>query len=170
MFHVKQFMRTKLTKKIINKSKKITPLIFKTYICLIEASIGCILFRHFYVKINAKQKDIMQNGELSCAFYVSSILNMFQLIDRGHVTVDSTVSDLLKFGWKKTKKLRKGSIIVWEPIDFGKTGVHKHIGFYIGNSKAISNDSKKGFPAKHSWNFNGERKVEMILWNSKLGK
>jgi hypothetical protein len=153
---------------ISKKTEVIVPLIFKTYISVIESSIDSILFRHFYAKIKGKTKDIMQNGELSCAFYVSSILNMFKLIKQGHTTVDSTVKDLLESDWKKTKKPRKGSILVWEAIDFGKNDFHKHIGFYLGNNIAISNDSKYGCPMKHHWNFHGKRKVESIFWNSKL--
>jgi hypothetical protein len=53
--------------------------------------------------------------------------------------------------------------------DFGVQGTHKHIGFYIGNNRAISNNSvHDGGPAEHDWTFEGKRKVEAVLWSEKL--
>ena len=109
-------------------------------------------FKKLYVKQGNKRKDIMKNGELSCAYFVSSILTLFKLIDRPHRTVDGTTKVLEKYGWKKVRKAKEGCILVWEEKNFGKE-CHKHIGFYIGKDRAISNSSKKKVPAKHHWTF-----------------
>ena len=60
-------------------------------------------------------------------------------------TVESAVKDMEQSGWKQTKKLAPGNIIVWE-----EKKDHAHIGFYIGNDKAISNSSKKNSRALSS--------------------
>jgi len=148
--------------------RKVEPLIFDTYLAVIKNSIGADIFRNFYAKVNGKRTDIMKNGELSCAFFVSSILALAKLIKGLHTTVDSTVKDLKASGWKVTKQPKIGSVIVWEKIDFGNGDFHKHIGFYIGNNKAISTSSKLRSPVRHHWTFNNKRKIEMIFWNLKL--
>ena len=109
----------------------------------------------------------MKNGGLSCAFYTSSVLSLFKFVKAVHGTVDSTAKDLVASGWRIIKKPKLGSVLVWEAMDFGGE-VHKHIGFYIGNDKAISNSDKLGTPVEHHLTFHNKRKIEIILWNSKL--
>jgi len=151
-----------------NNKQKVIPLIFDTYLIVVKNSIGSKLFRNFYAKVNGRKVDIMRNGELSCAFYVSSVLALFKFIKEAHGTVDSTVKDLKKSGWKKVDKPKIGSILVWEKIDFGSNDIHKHIGFFIGDNKAISNSYKLGHPVEHHWSFRAKRKVDMIFWNQKI--
>ncbi len=110
----------------------------------------------------------MRNGELSCAFYVSSILALFKFIKEAHATVDSTIKDLKRTGWKVIKRPKIGSVLVWEKGNFRNNDIHKHIGFYIGNAKAVSNSEKFGYPIRHNWNFETKRKVDLILWNPKF--
>lgn len=150
------------------KKPKVVPLTLETYLSVIKNSIGSKSFRNYYAKVNGKKKDVMQNGELSCAFFVSSILVMFGFVEAIHGTVDSTVADLLKNGWEKTKKPKLGSILVWEKVDYGDDSEHKHIGFYSGKNMAISNSYKLKYPIEHNWRFKGKRKVDHILWNSRL--
>ncbi len=147
---------------------KIELLLYDTYITAIKNSVGSKMFRNSYAKIEGKKIDILQNGKLSCAFYVSFVLVPFRLIKELHATVSSTIKDLMTSGWKAIKKPKVGSILVWEEIDFGKNDKHKHIGFYIGDKEAVSNSRNKKTPIKHHWTFGGKRKVEMILWNSNL--
>jgi len=164
------------------KKQKVIPILFDTYIAVIKNSVGSKMFRNSYAKINNKKTDILQNGKLSCAFFASSILVLFKLIKEIHGTVDGTVGDLKQSGWKEIsakggsasggKKPKIGSILVWEK----NHNSHKHIGFYIGNNKAISTSSiKKGRPLIHHWTYGIKRnkpirKVEAIFWNKKLGK
>ena len=44
------------------------------------------------------------------------------------------------------------------------------MGFYIGNNKAVSNDSSLGHPIKHHYTYNDTRKIEKIYWHSELDK
>lgn len=151
-----------------NNKQKIAPLVFDTYLVAIKNSIGSKTFRNFYARVDGKKVDIMQNGELSCAFFVSSVLALFKFIKGAHATVDSTVKDLRKSGWKKISKPKIGSVLIWEKADFGNNDAHKHIGFFIGDNKAVSNSNKLGYPVKHDWNFGAKRKIDAILWNPRI--
>lgn len=146
----------------------IKPLIFDSYMAVIKNSIGSNMFRNFYAEIDGVKKDILENGDLSCAIFVSNILHMFNLIKGPHVTVASTINDIKNFGWQEISELRVGAIIFWESVDFGKTGFHSHVGFYVGENMAISNNSETGMPSAHAYDFEGKRKIEAIYWNSRL--
>lgn len=85
-----------------------------------------------------------------------------------HTTVLSTVKDLRKSGWTEIDKPKIGCILVWKEINFDNEGIHNHIGFFIGDNKAISNSEKLGHPSEHSWDFDGKRKIDLMLWNPKF--
>lgn len=140
-----------------------------TYLALIRNSVGTKTFRNIFAKVDGKKKDILEDGNLSCAYYVSSLLTIAGLISGVHATVSGTVRDLVKNGWIEIKKPKQGAVIVWENVDFGLGEVHGHIGFYIGDNKAVSNDYKKGCPAIHGWTYNGKRKIKTIFWNQNIG-
>ena len=110
---------------------------------------------------------MLNNGELSCAFFVSSILALFGWLKKPHATVKKTVTDLEMSGWKKIKRPRVGSIIVWESVAYPDDSNHKHIGFYMGKEMAISHSDKKRTPVLHKWK-KGKRRVELIYWNPKF--
>lgn len=139
--------------------KKLIPLNFLTYLSFIKKSIDSKLFQNAFFSFNSKKTDILENGNLSCAFFVSSILKIFSQINNLHATVEGTVKDLENSGWKKLKTPKEGSVLVWEE----KKG-HKHIGFYLGKNKAVSNSSKKHAPEAHHFTYNGKRKIELILF------
>ncbi len=132
----------------------------ENYLRVIENSVGTKIFRNLFAEINGEKVDITKDGELSCAYFVSSILYLFKLIKGVHATVDSTIRDLKEWEWIEIEKPELGCVIVW-----AETNSHKHIGFYIGDEKAISNNFEFGYPTEHDWQF---RKVESILWNQTL--
>lgn len=78
--------------------EKVIPLIYETYLKLIDNSVGTNMFRTMYASVNDIKQDVMRNGDLSCAFFVSSILKMFDWIEKVHATVDNTIKDLEKSG------------------------------------------------------------------------
>lgn len=153
----------------MEKKLIVVPVLYDSYLAVIRNSIGSNSFRNFYAKVDGVKTDIIKNGELSCAFFASSVLIMFQLIKEGlHMTVDGTVRDMKQSGWQTTEEPKIGSVLVWEALDFGRGGIHKHIGFYIGNNQAISTNYKIGQPVVHHWTFDNKRKIEMIFWHKKL--
>ncbi len=149
-------------------NKKIIPLTFSNYLAFIKNSISSKSYRNLYIKIDNRKIDATQNGLLSCAFFVSSILVIFGFIKRIHATVASTIRDLEESGWKEIKKPKIGSVLVWEEMDFGNNEFHKHIGFFIGKNQAISNSYKLKCPVKHHYTFQGKRKIISIFWNPKF--
>lgn len=153
---------------------KVVPLFKKTYLAVIRNSVGADLFRNFYAVVDDEKKDILRNGELACAFFVSSILRMFDLLKENHCTVGGTVKDLKKSGWVKIKKPRPGCILVWEAIRYQDGKDHTHLGFYIGKGRAISNLSSSGAPGVHHQTFglkSGKpvRKITAIYGHEFLG-
>ena len=138
-----------------------------SYLAMIKNAVGSNNFRGFYLIINGKKEEVTQSGRLSCAFFASSILYFFKLIKNPHLTVSGLQKDLEKSGWKTAKRPRAGAVLVWEQIV--KNGsANRHVGFYLGNDKAISNSAKERKPAMHHWTYNNKRKIEAIYWNKKL--
>lgn len=145
---------------------KIEPILKDTYLQMIKNSIGSKSFRNAYAMVNDKKTDITKNGDSSCALFVSSILVIFKLIKEIHVTVNGTLKDMKKNGWQEIKEPREGCILIWKEKETGEK--HKHIGFYIGNDKAVSNNAQKRYPTKHKWDIYNGRKLEAIFWNPKI--
>ena len=159
-------------KTFLRKQSQPKIILYNSYIQAIRNSVGSNLFRNLYMLIGKKEVDVLENGNLSCAVFVSSILYFFKLLPDLHATVSSTVADLEKSGWISVKRLRPGTVLVWEAQKFGNEN-HEHIGFYMGANRAISNSSKKHRPAWHHYEFgtkNGQpvRKIKQIFWNKKL--
>jgi hypothetical protein len=133
----------------------------------IKNSVNSHLYRNFYAKVNNKKEDIVKNGELSCAYFVSSILVIFDLIKAIHLTVDGTEKDLKRSGWKKARKPKMGCVLIWVAKKY-KDGQHRHMGFFIDDNRAISNDHERGAPRMHHLTYNGGRKIEAIYCHPKL--
>ena len=135
----------------------------KTLLKLIENSVSAKLFRNNYFFIDGKSKDVLRNGELSCAFYISSILYLLKLIKDLHTTVKGTLKDLEKSGWYEIKKPKKGAIILWDKNNEG----HYHLGFYWDKEKAISNVSFQKSPFFHSLKYQN-RKILAFYYHQEL--
>lgn len=117
----------------------------------------------FAVDENGNVKDILEDGSLSCAVFVSQILFALELIKKPHATVSGTIKDMEASGWTEIKELRTGAVILWEKIN-----EHAHIGFCISDSEAISNFTTERFPRKHHITYNNTRKIEKIYWHPEL--
>jgi hypothetical protein len=140
----------------------------KTYLSVIENSVGIRMFNNFYAKVSNQSKNVTEGGQLSCAFFVSGICRIFDLTNDIHGTVEGTLIDLKKSGWKRVEKPKPGNIIIWEADTTLKHNSHPHIGFYIGTDTAISNSSQKKRIVRHHWTYgtkNGKpkRQVRLIL-------
>jgi len=149
--------------------KKLKIFSYQNYLGMIKASQGSQMFRHLYVLENKQKKDILKNGELSCAYYVSSILKIFDLISQPHATVKSTIEDILKSDWQPTKKLKPGNVLVWQKKKFPNGTIHQHVGFYLGQDKAMSHRYEKKMPIIHHFTYGQtqtgqpKRKIIQIL-------
>lgn len=155
--------------KITQFQTKPERLMKKTYLKFIRNSVDSKTFRNFYLTHNGQNLDATKDGKLSCAFYVSSVLVIFQLIKRIHGTVKATTKDLEESGWTKTDELKSGNIIIWNAIQEGED-VNEHMGFYIGRGKAVSNSSKHRKIVMHDWTYNNTREIIAIYENPFLNK
>jgi len=145
------------------RKSKFKILTYQNYLSVIKASQGSKMFRNFYVLNNDKKRDILKNGQFSCARYVSSILKLFDLISETHATIDGTIEDMLNNNWRPTKKLIPGNVLLWEEKIQVNGKAHQHIGFYLDKDKAISHRHEKKTPIIHHYTYNQKRKIIKIL-------
>ncbi|HEY8998794.1 MAG TPA: hypothetical protein VIM53_00565 [Candidatus Saccharimonadales bacterium] len=135
-------------------------LIFKTYMQLVRGSVGSNMFRHFYMtRADGTEFDAVGDGDNGCAFFVSSVLTIFAKIERIHGTVAKTVEDLQKSGWLEVQTPELGDVLVWAPKTFESGETHAHIGFFVGDGKAVSMSSSLGTPAEHDMYFGDEKRA-----------
>ena len=138
----------------------------QTYLAKIIASVGSPLFQHLYMATPSSSssaptpvsaepalpvasitsRDATQNGSLSCALHVSSLLVLSGFLQKPHATVRATIKALGDAGWHKTAAPTPGAIAVWPPDAAG----HSHIGFFVADNEAISNSTKLRVPVRHS--------------------
>lgn len=156
--------------------EKPTLALFPSYLKTIENSVGSPLFRNLYFRINNEMVDALDDGDLSCAVFVTSILYLCGLIKGRHTTVKSTLKDMQEFGWYEMKEPRKGALVLWDYMrnEDGTRGTHQHVGFYIDSETAVSNDSTTRVVARHHLTFgtlsngNARRSILAYYWNDKL--
>lgn len=133
---------------------KITRHIFDTYLSFVEGSVGTDMFRHFWASIDGVRTDTAQDGWTSCALHVSCILTIFKVVNAPHTTVASVVSDLLESGWQKVEIPEPGDVLIYEPVRATpEDEPMDHIGFYVGNDKAVSTSWRERRPILHDWTF-----------------
>lgn len=106
----------------------------KSLLSMVIGSIGSNMFRHLYRAAPDGPEDVIEDGNLSCAFYTSSILALFDLTQQGvHTWVRNTIKDMVESGWVLCDEPGPARIVVWE-----KVGTHFHIGFCLDNKRAVS--------------------------------
>ncbi len=150
--------------------------VYRSYLAMIENSVDAKLFKNLYFRIGEKSIDVLEDGDLSCAMYVSTMLHTFGLMKELHTTVVKTLEDLKESSWYQISEPRKGAVIHWgfKKKDDGTQGKHHHVGFYINPDTAISNDSDTRVIWKHHPTYgtlpNGEARRDIIAfyWHDRL--
>lgn len=127
----------------------------ETYLTMLENSVGSHQYRTLWADVDGVTKDILDNGQLSCAFFVSSILNHFRLIDTPHARTEGLVRDMERNGWTKTDAPVPGCVVVWEAQE-QKSGVYPHSGFCLTSTEVLSHTDATQTPQKHHVTF-GEK-------------
>lgn len=130
---------------------------------MIKNSEGTNMFRNLYViDKNAHEFDATENGNKSCAIYVTAVLKLFNKIDKLHATASGTYNYISNSAnWLKTDQPKSGDLIFWDKTD-NSTG---HVGFFI-NNKAISNIDTTGNPQYHNLRMYDGRKP-LSYWTYK---
>jgi uncharacterized protein YycO len=152
----------------MKKKIRVEPCIRDSYLAVIRNSKGTRMFRNYVAKVNGVKRDITEDGDKSCAFFVSSVLSMFGLLPTHEVTVHRTLKTMKKSGWKEIRAPRVGCVIVWKEVENAHGILRKHIGFYIGDGKAVSNSSTRGVPVQHSYRSYKGRGILTMLWHKNL--
>jgi hypothetical protein len=153
---------------------------FDSYLQAIKNSIGSNFFRNLFAYVDGVRMDIRDDGRLSCAAFVSTILFIHKLSGDVHATVEGTLKDMAASGWQEIDKPRPGAVIIWQPLPPEDVHddlywQHDHIGFYIGDDMAVSHLGNQRHPAMHHWTYGEKdgqpvRKIEKIYWNNKLNE
>lgn len=139
----------------------------KNYLALITGLPGSTLFQHAYAKDDAGNEiDIMQGGQVACAYVASSILHIVGWIDRPHATVKSTVTALKADGWTETMQPVPGALVLWP----ASKEMHEHIGFYLNENHYVSNSTDLKVPIEHGSTLNDGRQPYAYLVHDKLTK
>lgn len=120
------------------------------------------MFRSVFVVMDSEEKDVCQDGRLSCAYFISCLLKIFDLISAPHATVKSAVEDMIKNGWEEVKEPQAGDVLIWEKKKI-RSSANEHIGFYLGEQKAVSNNYDKRNPIIHHFTYNQKRKIIRIF-------
>lgn len=149
---------------------KPVPILYDTYLAFVRNAVGSKMFRNFYAYVDGEKKDLVNDGELACGFFVSTVLHSLKLTKEPHLTVNGTEKDLQQSGWQEVdiKNLRPGCVLIWSEQRFDSEKAHKHIGVFTGNERAVSTDSKQGFVTEHHFTFEGGREIEKAYWHTKL--
>ncbi len=146
-------------------------LYFKTYLQLIKNSVGTEMFRNFYIRTtNGAEMDALSDGSNSCAFYVSSVLTLFGKHSGVHGTVKSTAADLGHSGWQQVDEadMQAGDVIVWDAVEL-EGEFYEHVGFYIGDNRAVSTSWTEKKVVEHDLYFEGARTIGSVFrheWES----
>jgi len=146
---------------------------YDTYLAILRQSPGSHLFRALYVTLpDGRRRNVLRSGRLSCAFFVSAVLTLCGLMDCPHATVDKVERLMRRRGWRRVRRLRPGCVLIWE-AKTDRTGEHRHIGFYLGGGRALSNDSRRRSPTRHHLTFGQrsgrpKRRIEAIYWHQAL--
>lgn len=149
----------------------------ETYLRMVANTPGSKMFRSSFFVTSLTRgagsvegtHDLCQGGRLSCAFFVSSILKIFDLTKTLHTTVSGLEKDLLKSGWSMipNNDRRPGSIVVWEPQVHRDGEAHTHIGFLM-DGYAISNHPKGDKIIRHDQTFGETRAIARLYFHEKL--
>ncbi len=126
----------------------VRPLLLPTYLAMIRGSVQSRAYQHLYASVDGVPQDIVKGGAYACAFFVCHILLWFSLIQEPHSTVQGTLRDLRASGWEETSAPEPGDVIMWEVAqEAGEP--HEHIGFFLGDDRAISNSTSQACPLEH---------------------
>lgn len=143
---------------------KVTILVRESYLARVQGAVGTSMFRHLYASVGGRRRDILGDGDRSCALFVSTVLVGFHLVGAVHAAVASTIHDMERNGWTRIPRPRKGCVIVWNAVN-EQGQAHHHIGFYTARGTAISNSSRTRVPTIHPYRVH---KVHALYWHAKL--
>ena len=151
----------------------------ETYLRMVANTPGSKMFRSSFFQTSVTRgagkmegvHDLCQGGRLSCAFFVSSILKIFDLTKMLHVTVRGLENDLQNSGWfvihNNDRRPVVGAVVVWEPQVHRDGEAHTHVGFLM-DGYAVSNHPKGDKIIRHDPTFGETRAIVRAYFHEKL--
>lgn len=127
----------------------------ETYLATIRNSLGSKIFNNLWAEADGEKTDILNDGRKSCGYFVSGILLWFGLIKERHATVQGTIRGMKSAGWEESSNPKLGDILHWEK-ELGNGEINEHLGFYMGEEKAISTSAKEQTVVEHHWTYGEE--------------
>lgn len=124
-----------------------------TLLYRIEASCGSTQFRRLYAEVDGTEVDILRDGQVSCAVFVSALLVMAELLPKMCATVSGLERQLQANGWQQVDTVSPGAVIIWEASAQASGEEHLHAGFALSAEEAVSHSDKGRVPEKHHYTF-----------------
>lgn len=128
-------------------------LVKESYLAMIQNSVGSKLFRNLYANVDGKRVDILRDGDLSCALFVSVLLHQFKLIESPHATVAGLLRDMERSEWISTDMIFPGAVVIWEEAIQKSGERHAHSGFALSKMSAVSHSDVERAPVEHHITF-----------------
>lgn len=144
-----------------------------TFLDLVIGSVGTNMYRNVHVVRSEDVVNVTDDGDLSCAYYVSAVLRHFHLIQHGfYTTITHTLADMRRSGWEVCEKPAPGVVVVWVSKEC-TDGPHRHIGICLDETYCVSNSPIARTPQKHEIlglldHAGGVRAVEMYYKHPRL--
>lgn len=113
------------------------------------------MFSSLYVQYqdSGKVADILNDGEYSCAAFVSSVLVLMKMLEKTSATVKSIKTNLERSDWQKVSEIQPGDVIFWENVLFENGEENEHAGFAVSDQEATSTSDKKHMVVRHHITF-----------------
>lgn len=115
----------------------------RTLIYIANNSIGSKMWsKSFILDSDGNVHDLYEDGNLSCAYHISTTLKMCELWQNQAVAnVDSLVAKLPQNGWSEINLPRPGALVIYGENKLHRAWATKHVGIIINDTEAVSNGS-----------------------------
>lgn len=113
----------------------------ETYIKMVENAVGSRMFNSILVKENDEIRDLLNDGEYSCAVFVSSVLTLQQLLAKPRTTVKNLEADIAEsthFTEVPNGNVQPGDILFWESVTYEDGTANRHVGIAVSHTEAVS--------------------------------
>ncbi len=145
----------------------------RTLVYIANNSVGSKMWsKSFILDSDGRVHDLYEDGNLSCAYHITTTLKMCELWKNEAVAnVDSVIAKLPLNGWNQIDGPMVGAIIVYGRNQLHRAWATKHIGFIVGEDEVVSNGSNSThIIEKHPINYmrlpSGEwREIESYWWH-----
>lgn len=120
---------------------------------MIENSVGTKMFNSLYAEVDGEKKDILEDGNLSCACFVSSVMYLFEMIDMQRARTESLkkfLDESPNFVKVDCSDAEPGDIAIYGEVEYPNGRLFPHSGFVKDANTVVSTNYKKKAVDKHA--------------------